>query len=186
MVDVRNGHQPWTILVDVCSEYVVLNVCGGHLQWTFLLDLCKRLWKKFVLNIDEDCGEHVWRTIVDIYRYMSIRPFGSSSDRRCQVNVDGAQRRHDGQVKEGEASQLDLKWRPNRKRGHGEQCIQCLIDPAPFSVQYVPHWTETVLSVCVGWDRHGGGQNMNGETENKWWKDDEREERKSLVQKNLH
>lgn len=141
----------WMFVEDICSERfcsTFVNACGRSLCWTLM---------KIVENISGGrFWGHVWRTIVAIYRY-SIRHIGSSSDRRCQVNVDGAQRRHDGQVKEGEASQLDLKWRPNRKRGHGEQCIQCLIDPTPFSVQYVPHWTETVLSVCVGWDRHGGG-----------------------------
>lgn len=113
-------------------------------------DLCEGQWLSGITGeVDQTfmntvCGGRYWRT------FCGDTALWSLSDLRRQVNVDGTQRRHDGQVKEGEAGQLDLKGGSTGKRAHGEQRVHRLINPAPFAIQDVPHRTETVLSVCVG------------------------------------
>lgn len=62
-----------------------------------------------------------------------------ASDVRRQVHVDGTQHRHDRQVKEGEAGQLDLRGQADQGRSHGEQHLHCGINPAPFPLQDIAH-----------------------------------------------
>lgn len=56
-----------------------------------------------------------------------------------QVYIDGTQHRHDGQVEEGEACQLDLRGGADNGRGHGEQHAHYPINPAPVPLQDVAH-----------------------------------------------
>lgn len=63
----------------------------------------------------------------------------SGSGVRCQVYVDGTQHRHDGQVEEGEARQLDPRGGAEQGRGHGEQHAHRPINPASGPLQDVPH-----------------------------------------------
>lgn len=60
---------------------------------------------------------------------------GGASGERRQVDVDGTQRRHDGQVEEGEAGHLHPEGGAEKGRGHGQQHSHRTVNPAPFPVQ---------------------------------------------------
>lgn len=76
------------------------------------------------------------------------------SDMWCQVYIDGTEHRHDGQVEERKACQLDPRGGAKQGRSHGEQHAHRPINPSSVALQDLPHWTKTVLSLC------GGGMEM--------------------------
>lgn len=60
------------------------------------------------------------------------------SHTRCQVDIDGTQHRHDGQVEEGEACQLHLRGGANEGRGHRQQHSHSAIKAASVPLQHLP------------------------------------------------
>lgn len=74
---------------------------------------------------------------VDASRCWRVR-HGVCSHMRCQVDIDGTQHRHDGQVEEGEACQLHLGGGANEGRGHGQQHAHCAVQAASLSSQHLP------------------------------------------------